>query len=360
MPTIARILDANANRAREALRVVEDGLRFVLELPDLTDEAKRLRHLLAEVLTRRFPGIRLSSFRDSRRDIGRGKDVAAPADFASVLRNNLARAAEALRSLEEYAKCVSVEASRDFDRIRFGVYEMEQRLFGRMLRNRFPVPCLCVILDMRPGGKSVVSLAEQIAPARPDVVQLRAKQMGAREMLSAARRIRAILGTETLFIVNDRPDVALLSGADGVHLGQTDMLPSDARRMLPCGIIGRSCACVRDVIRARKEPVDYIGFGPVFQSPTEPGRKARGIAALTEAVKRSSIPVLGIGGISPGNIGEVMRCGAAGAVVLSAIEEATRPERIVRSLRRIVKTAHRAVHALPSRTQSRYEREKTS
>ena len=153
-------------------------------------------------------------------------------------------------------------------------------------------------------------------------MQLRGKDLGGKEMLEIAEMIRkATLNTGTLFVVNDRIDVALLSGADGVHVGQSDLPARAARAMLgPDAIIGVSTATVEESIEAEAEGADYLGVGPIFPTGTKADAgEAIGLAAITAIKRAVRIPVVAIGGISLANIADVARAGADSAAVISAV-----------------------------------------
>ena len=136
------------------------------------------------------------------------------------------------------------------------------------------------------------------------------------------------------FIVNDRPDVAAASGADGVHLGQDDPAPEGARELLgPDALIGRSTHSEEDLSRALSEPVDYISAGPVVATPTKPGRPPTPTGYLSSAVARSSVPVFVTGGVSPATVPGLAAAGARHFVVVRFLTESADPEVAARSLR---------------------------
>ncbi len=170
-------------------------------------------------------------------------------------------------------------------------------------------------------------------------VQLRDKYLPTRDLVEQARRLVELLRPEGIpLIVNDRVDVALAAGADGVHLGQSDMHIRDARKLLgPDRIIGISAECVEDAVRAERQGAEYIGISPVFATATKTDTAAplglAGVARIREAV---AIPLVGIGGISATNAAEVMRAGADGVAVVSAIIAAMDPEVAARHLRRCI------------------------
>ncbi len=172
------------------------------------------------------------------------------------------------------------------------------------------------------GGRSHTSIAEAAVSGGADVVQLRDKGMQGGMMLQVAESIRAAtVGKDTLFIVNDRLDIALLSGADGVHLGQDDIPVSKARDITPPGfIIGVSAGNLEEALRAEEEGADYVGLGPIFPTGSkDDAGPACGLESLREVSEALSIPVVAIGGISFENAADVVKAGAKGLAVISAV-----------------------------------------
>lgn len=166
----------------------------------------------------------------------------------------------------------------------------------------------------------VVEKVRALCQGGARVVQLRLKREGAREALSIARESVAICrDSGVLCVINDRTDVALLSGADGVHLGAEDLPVEEARRIAPQLLIG---ATVRDLEGARAaaaQGADCVGYGPLFGTRTKSVNvPPRGLSALAEVCAGSPVPVIAIGGIDRARIGEVARAGAAMAAVVSA------------------------------------------
>jgi thiamine-phosphate pyrophosphorylase len=153
------------------------------------------------------------------------------------------------------------------------------------------------------------------------VVQVRIKGAPAGEILEAARRIVELSRDRALVIVNDRADLALLSGADGVHLGDEDLPVPEARRLLgPDRLVGRTCRTLEEARAAVREGADHVGFGPIFASRTKPlGIPVRGLDALREVAGALGAPVVAISGIDLSNVAEVARAGAVCAAVVDAI-----------------------------------------
>ena len=161
-----------------------------------------------------------------------------------------------------------------------------------------------------------------------DVLQLRCKELDALPYLRLAERVRDVAQSAGVpFIVNDRPDVALAVGAAGVHLGQHDLPPAWARRVLPPGtMIGRSSHEPADVERAIVEDASYFAVGPVWETPTKPGRKATSLSYVREVVSRGvTLPWYAIGGITLGNVEQVLEAGATRIAVVRAILDAADP-----------------------------------
>jgi thiamine-phosphate pyrophosphorylase len=168
-----------------------------------------------------------------------------------------------------------------------------------------------------------------------DIVQFRDKKSSAREILNFCRKVLKITRHKIPFIVNDRADLALISGADGLHVGQEDLNCLQARKMLgPGKIIGVSCQNLQQAAVAEALGADYIGFGSVFQTQTKPGRQPMDLNILKRAIKQVRIPIFPIGGISRGNIGRLIPLGVERVAVCRDILLAKDVGRAVRDLKR--------------------------
>lgn len=166
------------------------------------------------------------------------------------------------------------------------------------------------------------------------MVQLRDKQLSDAELLAvAAACARTCKERGVAFIVNDRADIALAAGADGVHLGQDD-LPADAARLLmgPDRIIGLSTHTPDQILAARNSQADYVGVGPIHETPTKPGRPAVGVDLLKFAVAHAAQPYFAIGGLEPANIGELVDSGARGISVHRYVTQSSDPQRAAREI----------------------------
>jgi thiamine-phosphate pyrophosphorylase len=318
MRSVYRILDANLNRAREALRVLEDIARFHHDDAGAAARLKEARHALD---ARARPWAReLLLARDSARDVGRNGDVPVekPRPLRDVAAANLKRAGEALRSIEELAKGRFPELSREAHRRRFELYALEKELADPAAR--LEAARLYVLLDPSVTPRPLPRVAEEAVRGGADLLQLRQKP---RVDLGLAKAIRAA-APDALFIVNDRPDIALASGADGVHLGLEDMPVADARR-LGVGIIGATSHSLAEARRARAEGADYVSCGPMFRTPLKPGLEPKGFSYLA-ALKKLGIPFFCIGGITGENVtpGLVRAAVCAGVIAAADVAAAAR------------------------------------
>ncbi|MDQ3952682.1 MAG: thiamine phosphate synthase [Actinomycetota bacterium] len=184
----------------------------------------------------------------------------------------------------------------------------------------------------------LVDLVPELAGAGVDVVQLREKEMEAGPMLRAAQGLAvACRSVGVPFFVNDRPDVAASAGATGVHLGQDDLPAPAARTIAPAVLVGwstHSAEQIDDVLRWEVRP-DYIAVGPVYETPTKPGREATGLGLLRYAaeVVPDDLPWFAIGGIDATNLADVLGAGARRVVVVRAIAEAADPAEAAALLR---------------------------
>jgi len=172
-----------------------------------------------------------------------------------------------------------------------------------------------------------------------DIVQLREKRASREEVLPLARRLREVcLRHGALFTVNDDIELARLSGAHGVHLGQEDEPVARAREVLgPGAVVGRSAGGVEEARRAVREGADYLGVGSVYPTPTKPDAEVRGLGLIRE-MARAALPVpwFAIGGVTLETAGEVAAAGAPGFAVVRAVLDAEDPEEAARSLRALL------------------------
>ena len=319
---VFRILDANLDRAREGVRIVEEWCRFGLNNSDLTAECKALRQ---EIATWHRPEIRAA--RNTPDDPG--TDLTHPqeqqrADASAVLQANLCRVQEALRVLEEYGKVYSVEMGEACKQMRYRVYTLESCLQAeqrRLTLRRSPLYLVTMPSDR------LFEAVEGALQGGVRLVQYREKDADDATRCAIAMRMRELCHQYgALFLVNDRVDIALAVDADGVHLGQQDLPLAMARQLLgPAKIVGCSTTNPDEMQRALDGGADYIGVGPVHETPTKPGKAAAGFDYVRYAAERSPIPWYAIGGIDSQTIGPVLQAGARRVAVVRALMAADNP-----------------------------------
>jgi thiamine-phosphate pyrophosphorylase len=187
---------------------------------------------------------------------------------------------------------------------------------------------LYFVSGARIAAGDVTPLIPELASAGVDVFQLREKEMEARAVMRAAEPIRAACRTAGIpFVLNDRPDVALALGADGVHLGREDLPLDVARRIVPGAFIGLSTHTTDEINQALTQAPDYLGVGPVHATPTKPGRPGTGIGLVEYAARHvgSTRPWFVTGGMNKETLPEVLDAGGRRVVVVRAIAEASDP-----------------------------------
>jgi len=337
-PSTERILDANFNRAREAIRVMEDFARLGRDDAGLAEAAKSMRHELSAVA--RHPAIRACvRARDIVGDVGAHVSVASeyertsPDDVAVAAAKRLS---EALRVIEESLKTLDAAAAARVERLRYRGYELERQLAIRIdARQRLGDRRLYVIITERLCRHDWFETARAAIEGGADMLQLREKDLDDRELLGRARRLASLCRSrDALFIVNDRPDLAVLAGADGVHVGQDDLPVADVRRIVGGGrIIGLSTHTVDQARTAMDASPDYIAVGPMFDTPTKPQSHIAGPAALAEVAKLTSLPLVAIGGVTADRLPTLLAAGARCVCACSAVICAADPAQAARALK---------------------------
>lgn len=206
---------------------------------------------------------------------------------------------------------------------------------GPLLRERLRTARLYFVCDARPHGEDPEALLLAALGGGVDILQLREKELSRVEIERTAFTYRRVCETHSaLFIVNDDPELARACNADGVHVGSHDEV-APARELLgPDAIVGLSTHGPAELDAANQLPVDYVAVGPVWETPTKPGRAAIGLEPISYAAEHSAHPFFGIGGIGPLNAGEVVAAGAQRLCVVRAIRDAPNPEVAAAALRR--------------------------
>jgi thiamine-phosphate pyrophosphorylase len=342
----ARILDAGANRAREALRVIEDYCRFTLDDRFLSRELKQLRHDLTETFAC-FPASLLLEARETLRDVGTCTSTAGEQQRSSlqaVVRANWKRLQEALRSLEEYGKVHRADLGRAVEQLRYRSYTLERAtLLGSDARQRLADARLYVLVTGALCTAALDWTIQEAAAGGANIIQLREKELPDGALLERARRVRdCTRKAHVLFIMNDRPDLARLAEADGVHLGQEELSVKDARRIVgPDALIGVSTHNLDQVRQAVLDGASYLGIGPVFASDTKDFTEFPGLEFIRLAAAETSLPAFAIGGVNHDTITAAVTAGARRVAVSQAICQAEDPRAAAAELRRDLDEAAR-------------------
>ena len=342
-----RLIDANINRVQEALRVVEDGLRFVLADRYLTEICKSLRHEFAD-WARNFERPDRLRMRDATGDVGRSLDFSSEyqrADLDDILTANLARACQSLRTLEEFAKIHSPHSAQTVEGIRYRVYDLEKAA-GLLSGGgaRWSQVGLYVLIDSC--GDDQSRFRDRVAAllnAHVDVIQLRDKSLTDRQLLHYGEAlVQAAKGQPVMTVLNDRVDIALAVGADAVHLGQDDLPLSRARQVAgPRLLMGVSTHNVQQVRRAVSAGADYLGVGPTFASATKSFADFPGLDFLRQVAQETRTPAFAIGGIDAANLDLVLATGIHRIAISAAVPEQI--ERIPETLSAIKSRLHTAL-----------------
>lgn len=327
----ARALDANLNRARESLRVLDDYCRFVRNEAFLAGRFKELRHRLAAAVET-LPIRKLLESRDTRNDVGTTTTAGREYERTNtrqVAEVNSKRLQESLRSLEEFGKVISESFAGLVEAIRYETYTLEKSLLHRCaFAKKLESAKLYVLLTASQCTASLDWTIAEAASGGAGIFQMREKNSSDREWLDRARQMRTwTQKANALFIINDRPDIAKLSEADGVHLGQDDLSVADARRILGSDkIVGVSTHNLDQLRTAILDGADYVGLGPTFPSTTKPFDGFSGLTYLRQTAKESQIPAFALGGITIQNVREVSATGIRRIAVSAAIAQAEDPE----------------------------------
>lgn len=323
-----RAIDANLDRLGEGLRVLEDVARFLLDDADLTRQLKNLRHKLVRDMHPLEQ--QLVAARKAKEDVGvslRPPGAAHHKDVPALVKANARRVQESLRVLEEFARLSATPLEvkpEELEHSRFEVYELEHRLVSKLLRREKSARLagLYLILDTQSlRGRDEVEVAAEAIRGGIKAIQLRDKQHSRAELLEMAQKLKKICAEkEVLFIVNDYLDVALSAGADGLHLGQDDLPLAQARKLVPVDkLLGCSCTTVSQAERAQSEGADYVAVGSMYPTLSKERFELVAPDTLRRIKGKVSLPLIAIGGIDQSNIEEVMKAGADGVAVISAV-----------------------------------------
>jgi thiamine-phosphate pyrophosphorylase len=305
-------IDANINRSLEGIRVCEDIFRFIMHNSILSLRLKGIRHDIVNALKLFSFEILLNS-RDIEKDSQKFIDLKSEKTRNSIpdlAKSNLHRAMEAMRSLEEFSKLLkhaSVIDENPFQKIRFELYSLEKEIMQVLLKedkHRHFENSLYAILDSAfIKNNEYAASVMRLINGGASIIQLRMKNHSMRDILSAALEVSALCKkNNVLFIVNDYPEIAQLSDADGVHLGQDDLPVQEVRKLLPANmLIGLSTHSTEQAIAAAEFEPDYIAIGPIYDTNTKGSQlmKCIGEEPVKEIINKTNCPVVCIGGIDP-------------------------------------------------------------
>jgi len=323
---IAQLIDANLDRAREGLRVMEDWCRFGLKRNDFSIQIKDWRQQLGAHHHNIYRKARLTS-----EDPGIGishplqKNRTTPEEIFIA---NSSRVQEALRVLEEFTRITDPKLSELATKIRYETYEIEiKALNTKESIDKRQILKACSIYLVTTNRKNLNEIVLQALEAGVRIVQYREKILNDTEKVNQAKELACLCKKyNSLFIVNDRIDIALAVDADGIHLGQKDIPTKIARKLLGNEmIIGRSTHCLEDIKNAEEEGCDYIGIGPIFPSQTKKKLNPIGIDYLRQGLEQTLLPAFAIGGINSSNINELSQINNLRIAVSDAIINSNAP-----------------------------------
>ena len=338
--SVYRIIDANFNRAREAIRLMEEFARFTLNSSTFTERAKEIRHRLSAAIAG-LDADRLIASRDTLGDVGVGRTI-----DEQLQRTNLndcftagcKRLTEALRVLAEMTQTLDSSAAGTIEDLRYQAYTLEKdiALFSNTFERFKSVRLYVIITSSLPSD--VISLACRCTAGGADCIQLRAKTIEDGKLFAlAAEFVKICKDAGVLSIINDRVDIAVAAGADGVHLGQDDLPVKQAHKLqlMPL-IIGKSTHSLQQLQTTCMEHPTYAALGPVFPTATKPSAEPVGLDYVTKATEilaDTGIGHVAVGGITIDNVEQVLRAGAKAIAVCSAVTEVADPTVSCRALK---------------------------
>jgi thiamine-phosphate pyrophosphorylase len=341
-PDLLRIIDANINRTGEGLRVLEEFARLSLNNSSLTQQLKDLRHKVLRTSLELQK--KLLSARDAVQDVGSAMDVPGETKAKGapeIVIANARRVQESLRVLEELAKTPKAGLdSENYRQARFELYTIEKELVGRLTRRATTkkITGLYVIIDTEwLNGRRPEDLTLQAIIGGAKTIQLRCKMGAKRDFINTALSLKEICSAKGVpFIINDSLEIALACDADGLHIGQEDLLAKTARKLIPIDmVLGVSARTLSEAKSALEDGADYLGIGAVFDTNTKDS-KSIGLKALKTIKQKVDLPIVAIGGINKDNIKSVMESGAAAAAVISAVLGAEDVEKAARDLVKVI------------------------
>jgi len=324
---IYQIIDANLDRAREGLRVLEDWARFGLGKEKYVEKIKNFRQILGKNHLEVYKQSR-NHIEDKCKGLTHREQINRKT-FEQIISSNSGRVQEALRVIEEFSRLHNHELSKIASEIRYEIYTLEIDLLSlskfKKSEEILKENDLYVITDQK---ENLLEIIEEILIAGVRIIQYRFKMGTDKDHLQEAIQIKNLCKRyNSLFIVNDRIDIALASNADGIHLGQEDLDLKTARKLLGSSkLIGISANNEIDISNALKDGCNYIGIGPVFETSTKKNKKPIGIEKIKTLTKDLKIPWFAIGGIKSDNISYLKRNGFKKVALVSQLMNSEDPK----------------------------------
>jgi len=346
---VYRIIDANINRISEGLRVLEDLARFYYQEAHLTEQIKMIRHRVRKTVNGLY--LNFLNARDSENDpgldISRKSNLDNKNNLKELIVGNFKRIQEGLRVIEENLKVIGqYELSKVYESCRYDIYTIEKiyllkfiRLFKKHLLN---TDLYCITAEEYSLGRSNIEVVQAMIDAGVKIIQYREKDKKMLDKYKECQKIRELTRQAGVtFIINDDVDLALLVGADGIHIGQEDLPMEKVRELVGEEmIIGLSTHSPSQAQDAVAKGADYIGVGPIFKTYTKKDVcDPVGFEYLEYVVQNIDIPFVAIGGIKQHNVAEVVKRGATCVAMVTEIVGADDISEKIKEVRRVIAEA---------------------
>ncbi|RCX20125.1 thiamine-phosphate diphosphorylase [Anaerobacterium chartisolvens] len=337
-----RLIDANINRASEGLRVAEDITRFYFDNRELSEKLKKLRHDIRKgimpYMNQCLDGRRAEE--DVGLSVSRELKIDQKSRVDELVAANFKRAEEALRVVEESLKPLcKYDMAKDYEGFRFSCYGLEKQcallVCGRSRRQKLGAGLYCLTAEEFSKGRSNIQVVQEMINAGVKIIQYREKEKKLADKFSQCVKLRELTRREGVtFIINDNIDMAMMVGADGVHIGQDDLPIEKVRELVGQEmIIGLSTHSPAQAQDAVARGADYIGVGPIYKTFTKKDVcDPVGLEYLQYAVDNIDIPFVAIGGIKESNMHEVVSRGAKCIAMVTEIVGAENIEQKIRSI----------------------------
>ncbi|MBI4244419.1 MAG: thiamine phosphate synthase [Planctomycetes bacterium] len=331
-----RILDANLDRVTEALRVIEDYSRFVLNNRAISIQIKELRHRIFKILSGDSAEWIIS--RNIKNDLTKYYDIASKT--SSLTARNCSRVKESLRSIEEALKAYSFSKSNAIRQIRFEFYSIEKKLLS--LRHKYDDKLrdarLYFILSTEhaKNKKALTSFAKKAVSGGADLIQFRDKFLSDNIKISLLQELKKISSENGIpLLVNDRADLCLLTKCDGVHIGSSDISPEMCRQLIGDDkIVGYTAHNLKEINNADSKPISYLAYGTFFKSKTK--QRLTLNHSEWKHMTASKKPLFAVGGINLSNIQKLRSYGINKVAICSAIMLSKNPISITKEIKAVL------------------------